>query len=86
MNAKSMAVPAGVAGKIFAVLSVATFWLLPFSPFVAIAALAATRHLAGWPRSLAKMGAVLTVLWVILIVALFLYIVLPRILNGSWDH
>lgn len=60
------------------------FWLLPLSPFVAVAALTTTRHSAGWPRTLAKTGAVLTVLWGVMFAALFLWFVLLRILNGAW--
>jgi len=59
MNAQSIARPEGMVGKVFAVICMAIFWLLPFSPFVAIAAVATTRDTAGWPRALAKTGAML---------------------------
>ncbi len=84
MNTISVAAPTGIVGKILAVFCMAIFWLLPLSPFVAIAALATTRHSVGWPRTLAKTGAVLTVLWGVMFAALFLWLVLLGILNGSW--
>jgi hypothetical protein len=85
MNKASIAAPVGIAGKFLAVLCVVVFWVLPFSPFVAIAGLATTRHAVGWPRTIAKTGAILTVLWGTMFAVLFLWILLLRILNGSWD-
>ena len=84
MNAESIAAPAGVLSKFLAVLCLAVFWAMPLSPFVAIAALTTTRQSTGWPRTLAKIGTVFIVLWGMLVAALFLELVLLRILNGSW--
>jgi hypothetical protein len=59
MNAISVkTVPAWV-GKALAILSVAFAWALPWSPFLAIAALKTTTQLPGW-RRLAIAGAILS--------------------------
>lgn len=47
--------------KLLACLSVAMFWLVPFSPLVAIAAVKATRDTVGWPRRMATAGAWLSI-------------------------
>lgn len=85
MNAESIAGPAGMVGKVVAVVSVAIFWLLPFSPFVAIAAVATTRHSPGWPRTLAKTGTILCTMWTVMAVARFLWFFCLQILHGSWS-
>jgi hypothetical protein len=74
-----------MAAKGLALLSVATFWLLPFSPFVAMAALAATKRSVGWPRKLAIVAALLCVGYTIAI-ALLLYCITIYILNGGLDR
>lgn len=40
-------------------VSMATFWLLPYSPFIAIAAVSKTKNSIGLPRKLAVASAVL---------------------------
>ena len=47
--------------KILAVLSVVFFWMVPFSPIISIAAVKATNHTFGWPRDVARTGAILTI-------------------------
>ena len=58
-----MDVPTGRVAKLLAILSVAGFWVLPWSPLVAIAAVSMTRRAAGWARRVAVAGAVLTIAW-----------------------
>ena len=63
--------------KLLACLSVATFWFVPFSPLVAIAAVRATTHITGWPRALATVGsclAIAVVSWMTLAVLWIVYI------------
>lgn len=59
---ETTAIPAtsGRIATLLAILSVLGFWLLPFSPIVAIAALAATCRSTGWVRQTAVTGAVLS--------------------------
>ena len=68
----------GRTATLLAVLSVAFFWLLPFSPMVAIGAVSMTEGASGWSRNLAVTGAVLcsayTVLMGFLIVLISLRI------------
>lgn len=40
-------------------LSLAAFWVLPFSPFLSMAAVSQTRQTKGTPRNLAVAGAIL---------------------------
>ena len=78
MNTETMQAPPTVSARLLACLSVAIFWLLPFSPLVAIAALKSTRDSTGWPRTMATAGAWLSVaavmgmsmglLWIVYIV------------------
>jgi len=59
MNAIRMTTVPAWVGKALAVLSVAFAWALPWSPFLAIAALKTTTQLPGW-RRLAVVGAILS--------------------------
>jgi hypothetical protein len=61
MNAEIGVGRPGAAAKALAVASVGSFWLLPFSPLVAIAAISMTAETTGWPRRLARAGAVLCI-------------------------
>lgn len=56
MTLEQNALPA----KILAVLSIGLFWLVPFSPFISMAAVKATNRTPGWPRHVARTGAILT--------------------------
>ncbi len=47
--------------KLLAILSVACFWLLPFSPMIAIGAVSMTKDASGWPRILSVTGATLCI-------------------------
>lgn len=84
MNAETRSASGGIVGTLLAVLSLATFWLLPFSPFVAIAAVTATRQSPGWPQILARVGAILCTVWTAMFAVLLLWIGSLRLLNGSW--
>ncbi len=79
-----MKIAAGVGknrmAKLLAILSVACFWLLPFSPMIAIGTVSKTKGAPGWSRNLAVTGAALcityTVIMALLIVRLALQITL----------
>ena len=84
MNEKSVTDSAGTLATIFAVLSVAVFWLLPFSPLVAMVAVVKTRHSKGWPQSLAKAGALLSTICTMVAAALLLWLLFLACLRG-WN-
>jgi hypothetical protein len=69
------AVPRPIA-KLLAILGVAFFWLLPFSPFVAIGAVSMTRRVTGWSRYLAVTGAVLCIAYTILVALVVVHLAL----------
>jgi hypothetical protein len=75
MNIVSRAVTSRSA-RLLAVLSVACFWLLPLSPFVAIGAVSMTAGASDWSRKAAVAGAALcsayTIALALLIVAIYL--------------
>ena len=56
--------------KLLAILSVALFWLLPFSPLVAIGAVSATSDDSRWVRRVAVAGAILCVVYTVTIALL----------------
>jgi predicted lysophospholipase L1 biosynthesis ABC-type transport system permease subunit len=66
MNPESTVVHPGLVAKAVAVISATTFWLLPFSPFVAVAALMLTEHSVGWPRRLSVAAALLCSVYILL--------------------
>jgi hypothetical protein len=57
----------GLLAKLLAILSVGFFWLLPFSPLVALGAVSMTRGATGWSRNLAVTGAVLCAAYTVLL-------------------
>jgi len=59
MTSESTVVYPGFLTKALAVCSLATFWMIPFAPFVAIAALIQTKHTEGWPRRISVAAAIL---------------------------
>ncbi|MGE3315852.1 MAG: hypothetical protein AB7O26_12130 [Planctomycetaceae bacterium] len=65
-----------------AVFSVATFWAVPFSPFVAMAAVVRTNQSGGWVRKLAVASAVLCSLYT-LAIASALYVLTLYVLTGG---
>ncbi len=61
--------------KLLAILIVSGFWMLPFSPIVAIGAVSMTRGASGWPRNLAITGAALCIAYTVVmavVTALFI--------------
>jgi ABC-type sulfate transport system permease subunit len=74
-NAVDRAVP-GRMVKLLAVLSVAFFWLLPFSPMVAIGAVSMTRGAKDWSRNVAVAGAVLCIAYTVLVALLMVHLTL----------
>ena len=59
MNAESTTARQGITTNALAILSVATFWAIPFAPFIAMAALHRTKSTTGWARRLSVVAAVL---------------------------
>ncbi|APW63028.1 hypothetical protein [Paludisphaera borealis] len=66
----------GRATKVLAVLSVAGFWALPFSPMVAIAAVGMTEGTEGWARKTAVAGAVWCTMYTTALAALIAWVYL----------
>jgi hypothetical protein len=80
MNAEAVGVvPSRLAGML-AVLSVLGFWILPFSPLVAIGAVATTRGSSGRTRHLAVTGAGLCIGYTLFVAALFTRHAVPILL------
>jgi hypothetical protein len=75
----------GLVTEALAVVSVATFWLLPISPFVAMAAVVRTKHSVGWPRRLSIAAAAFCSAYT-LAVALLTYCVTIYILTGGLEQ
>ena len=59
MNAKSTTVRRDVVTNALALFSVTAFWALPFSPFIAMAAVHRTKTTTGWARRVSVAAAVL---------------------------
>lgn len=79
MNAElTMNSPSRVT-QFLAVLSVATFWLLPLSPFIAMAAVSRTNNTTGWPRRISVAAAILCAVYVIVVASYltFIYFWMP---------
>lgn len=53
------------ATKVLSVFSLATFWLLPFSPFIVMAAVSRTQKLNGWVRRLSVAAAILCIAYTV---------------------
>jgi len=83
MNVESLSGSAGIVGKTLAVVCLAGFWVLPVSPLVAIGAVVATRRSAGWPRRLARAGAVLSIVCTGMAAALFSWLLAIVCLRGG---
>jgi len=61
----------GRMAKLLAVLSVALFWLLPFSPLIAIGAVTMTKGASDWSRNLAVTGALLCIGYTVIMALCF---------------
>jgi hypothetical protein len=80
MNSDVANVVPGRAVKLLTVLSVAFFWLLPFSPMVAIGAVSMTKGACGRWRKLAVTGAALCTAYTVAMALLFLRVYLQIII------
>lgn len=65
MNAPRNAICPSRLGTLLAVLSVATFWLLPLSPFIAMVAVSANNNSTNCIRRVSVVGAILCALFTI---------------------
>jgi hypothetical protein len=82
MNPESSVVRQGVTAKALAIFSIATFWAVPFSPFVTIAALKRTKKSNGWPRRLSVTAAILCSVYTIAMAAWVFFLTI-HILTGG---
>lgn len=66
--------------RIWAIASFLTFWMVQYSPFIAMAAVSKTRNCTGWPRRLAVAAALLCTAYTLVLAILMvsLYLALPR--------
>jgi hypothetical protein len=85
MNPKLTVVHPGCVTKALAVFSAAAFWLLPVSPFIAMAAVVRTKHSQGWPRKLSVAAAVLCSVYTVAF-AIMLFSVTIHILKGGLNQ
>ena len=85
MNPESTVVHPGLVTKALAVCSIATFWMIPFSPFVAIAALVRTKHTVGWPRRLSVAAAVLCSVFTVAYASMLFFVTI-YILKGGLNQ
>jgi hypothetical protein len=76
--------PVGIVGKALALFSVAAFWLIPISALMSIAAVLSTRRAPGWPRTLARTGAILATVWTLLFAVPFVCLVTIAAIRGDW--
>lgn len=83
MNDETLLPQPPLSAKMLAALSAGLFWLVPFSPFLAIAAVKATGKTAGWPRRVAQTAAVMTTVWVSLMACAVAWIIYVIIWNPS---
>lgn len=66
--------------RLWTIASFLTFWMVPYSPFIAMATVSKTRHCRGWPRRLAVAAALLCTAYTLVLAILMvsLYLALPR--------
>ncbi len=83
MNSESAVVRPGFITTVLVVFSAATFWAVPFSPFVAMAAVVRTKNLGGWARKLAVASAVLSSVYT-LAIASAVFVLTLYVLNGGY--
>jgi hypothetical protein len=84
MTAESPAIKANKVAKFLAITSALTFWILPFAPLLAIAAVSKTKGTRGWPRTLAVGSSALCILCTLLAASITLWLVCLAILKASW--
>ncbi len=88
MNPESTVVQPGLVTKALAVCSIASFWMIPFSPFVAMAAVVRTKHTVGWvgwPRRLSVAAAVLCSVFTVAFAGMLFFVTI-YILKGGLDQ
>ena len=83
MNPESTTIHRIFGANALAIFSFATFWAIPFSPFVAMAALHQTRSTTGWARRLSVAAAVLCSVYTVAIAALVYCLTLFVLTGGS---
>ena len=84
MHAEATLSPATLGTKLLFVLSAALVWCVPYSPFLSIAAVLATKKTAGWPRHVAKAAAMLTVAWVTLLMVAIAWMIYVIVWNPAF--
>lgn len=84
MNAESTSVRQSTITNALAILSVATFWAIPFSPFVAMAALHRTKSTIGWARRLSISAAILCSVYTLALAGAFVMMTF-LVLTGRID-
>ena len=82
MNPELTVVRQGSAAKALAILCIATFWAIPFSPFVTIAALKRTKSSTGWARRLSVTAAILCSVYTVAI-AVWVFCLTIYVLTGG---
>ena len=56
---------------LLSVVSLGVFWLMPVSPFLAMAAVSTTKNTTGWARTLAVLAAILCTAYGFILAMLF---------------
>lgn len=74
MNAESPSVRHEIVTNALALFSIATFWAIPFSPFLAMAAVHRTKSRTGWARQLSVAAAVLCSFYTLALGAAFYWL------------
>lgn len=82
MNPESSTVRHSQGAKVLAIFGIATFWAVPFSPFVTIAALKRTKNSNGWPRQLSVTAAILCSVYTIAMAA-WVFVLTILVLTGG---
>jgi hypothetical protein len=79
MTTAETAARPGRMAEVLAVMSLAGFWVLPFAPMVAIAAVKTTAGAGGWARKAAVAGAVLCIAYTTALAVLIarIYFLIP---------
>ena len=85
MNPESTVDHPGLVTKALAVCSIATFWMIPFSPFVTMAALVRTKNTVGWPRRLSVAATLLCSLFTVTYASMLFFVTI-YILKGGLNQ
>ena len=82
MNTSSLSVKPNTATKLLSILSLGTFWAVPFSPLIIIGAIVRTKHSIGWPRRMAVVAAILCTIYTVA-AAIWIYSLTLHVLTGG---